>query len=137
MTQLVSAALIEETWRAVGASSPATIRELQKRCGKDHEELTCFMLGFTSALRPEALGLALYVHLVVTHAFRRSGSKFRRIRPGRIERTWTANAEFIDRLKAGRYPRATIPTEAASSSEPAILRYVLDALTEQTMIPWN
>jgi hypothetical protein len=130
MTQLVSAALIDETWRAVGASSPATIRQLQKQCGKDHEELTGFMLGFTSDLRPEALGLVLYVHLVVTHAFRRCGAKFRRIRPGRIERTWATNLAFIDHLKSGGYPRAAIPTEAASSSEPAVLRYILDALTE-------
>jgi hypothetical protein len=130
VTQLVSTALIEETWRAVGASSPATIRQLQKQCGRDHEELTGFMLAFTSDLRPYALGIVLYVHLVVSVAFRRCGAKFRRIRPGRIERAWAENAEFIDHLKAGRYPRATILLEEASSSEPAVLRYILDALTE-------
>ena len=131
MTQLVSDALIDETWRAVAGSSPVAIRQLQKQCGKDHEELTGFLLGFTSELRPEALGIVLYVHLVITHAFRRSGARFRRIRPGRIERTWAAAAEFVDQLKAGRHPRATIPSEALSSSEPAVLRYILDALTEQ------
>ena len=133
--QLVSAGLIDETWRAVGASSPAAIRQLQKQCGKDHEELTGFMLGFTSDLRPEALGLALYVHVVVSHAFRRSGTKFRRIRPGRIERTWAANSEFIDGLKTSGYSRTAIPNEALPSSEPAVLRYVIDALTEEGQDP--
>jgi len=70
MAQLVSSALIEEMWRTIGASSSATIRKLQKQCGKEQEELTGFLLGFTSDLRPEGLGLALYIHLVVVQAFR-------------------------------------------------------------------
>jgi hypothetical protein len=131
MSQLVSSTLIEETWRSLGASSEASIRRLQQQCGKDHEELTGFVLGFTSELRPEALGIALYVHLVVAQAFRRCGVKFRRIRPGRIERTWAASSTFIDQLKAGGHPRAALPIEAGSPSEPAVLRYILEALTEQ------
>ena len=34
-------------------------------------------------------------------------------------------------MKSGGDPRAAILTEAASSSEPAVLRYILDALTEE------
>jgi hypothetical protein len=131
MVQLVSSALIEETWRAIGASSSATIRKLQKQCGKEQEQLTGFLLAFTSDLRPEALGFALYIHLVVAQAFRQCGGKFRRIRSGRIERTWQANFAFIDHLKTRGYTRTPFRLEPGLTTEPAIMEYVVDALTEE------
>ena len=135
MVQLVSSALIEETWRTIGASSSATIRKLQKQCGKQQEELTGFLLGFTSDLGPEALGLALYIHLVVVQAFRQSGGKFRRIRPGRIERIWQANFAFIDDLKARGYTCSPFRLEPGLTTEPAVMQYVVDALSEEDEEP--
>jgi hypothetical protein len=135
MAQLVSSGLIEDVWRTIGASSSATIRKLQKQCGKEQEELTGFLLAFTSDLRPEALGLALYIHLVVVQAFRQSGGKFRRIRPGRIERTWQANCAFIDDLKVRGHTRSPFCLEPDLTKEPAVMQYVVDALCEEDEEP--
>ena len=44
--------------------------------------------------------MALYVHLVVIEAFRRSGAPFRKLKPGRIVNTWKENFGFINDLKA-------------------------------------
>src|SRR5439155_25860999 len=93
--------LMEKTWRAVGAMSDAEIRQRQGLCGKEQQELTGFVLAYTSELPPEALGLALYAHFVVIEAFRRTGARFRKLKPTTI------------------------------ASEPAVMQYVIDALTEE------
>jgi hypothetical protein len=130
MEPLVDAQLMEETWRAVGAMSDAEIRRRQGLCGKEQEELTSFVLAFTSELPPEALGLALYAHFVVIEAFRRTGVRFRKLKPARIETTWRENFGFINDLKATGYSRAPFQLKAELTSEPAVMQYVIDALTE-------
>ena len=126
---LVSSAVMDETWRAMGEWTTAAVRRMQKRCGEDQEELTGFVLAFTSNLRPEALGLALYVHLVVAQAFRRSGVKFRKITPEGIEREWEENFAFINELKTAGYGCSHFFLPTHLSSEPAVVQYVIDALT--------
>jgi len=106
VTVLVSAQLMEETWRAVGALSEREIRKRQALCGKEQEELTGFVLGYTSDLPEEALGLALYAHFVVVEAFRRSRATFLKIESGKIERTWKDNFGFINDLRATGYTRS-------------------------------
>ncbi len=131
MTVLVSAQLMEETWRAVGALSEREIRKRQALCGKEQEELTGFVLGYTSDLPEEALGLALYAHFVVVEAFRRSGATFLKIESGKIERTWKDNFGFINDLRATGYTRSPLQLQEGVSSEPAVMQYVIDALTEE------
>jgi hypothetical protein len=132
MEPLVSAQLVKDTWRAVGAMSDNEIHRRQALCGKEQEELTGFVLAFTSELPPEALGLALYVHLVVIEAFRRSGAEFRKLKPTRIESTWRDNFGFINDLKAAGHTRAPFQLMPGLVSEPAVMQYVIDALTEES-----
>jgi hypothetical protein len=131
VTALVSAQLMEETWRAVGALSEREIRRRQRLCGEEQEELTGLVLGFTSNLPEEALGLALYAHFVVVEAFRRSGAAFLKIARGKIERAWKDNFGFINDLRAAGYTRSPFQLREDMSSEPAAMQYVIDALTEE------
>ena len=131
MEPLVDAELMEETWRAVGAMSDAEIRRRQGLCGKEQEELTGFVLAYTSDLPSEALGLSLYAHFVVIEAFRRSGARFRKLKPTRIENTWKDNFGFVNDLKAAGYSRAPFQLKSELASEPAVMQYVIDALTEE------
>ncbi len=130
MEPLVTAQLMEKTWRAVGAMSEAEIRRRQGLCGKEQEELTGFVLAYTADLAPEALGLALYAHLVIVEAFRRTRVRFNKLKPATIERTWKENFGFINDLKAAGYGRAPFQLRAGLASEPAIVQYAIDALTE-------
>jgi hypothetical protein len=131
MEPLVTAQLMEETWRAVGTMPDAEIRRKQALCGKEQEELTGFVLAFTSELPSEALGLALYAHFVVIEAFRRSGARFRKLKPTRIEDTWRDNFGFINDLKSAGYTRAPFQLKPELALEPAVMQYVIDALTEE------
>jgi hypothetical protein len=132
MKSIVDAQLMEATWRAVGAMSEAEIRRKQGLCGEEQEELTGFVLAFTSELPSEALGLALYAHFVVVEAFRRSGARFRKLKPGRIESTWKDNFGFVNELRAAGYSRAPFQLKTDLVSEPAVMQYVIDALTEES-----
>jgi hypothetical protein len=131
MDALVDAELMESAWRAVGAMSDGEIRRRRALCGREQEELTGFVLAYTSDLPSEALGLALYAHFVVIEAFRRSGARFRKLKPTRIEDTWKENFGFINDLRAAGYSAAPFQLKAELASEPAVVQYVIDALTEK------
>ena len=128
---LVSPVQMEKTWQAVGAMDEGEIKRRQKLCGKEQEELTAFMLAYLSDVEPEAMGLALYEHLVVVEAFRRSGAQFRKLKVNRIENTWKDNFGFVNDLRAAGRPRAPFQLDPGLSSEPAVMQYVIDALTEE------
>ncbi|MDH4189019.1 MAG: hypothetical protein OEW21_02280 [Betaproteobacteria bacterium] len=132
MTALITSQQMEDTWRAVGAFSNSEIRKRQALCGKEQEELTGFVLGFASDLPTEALGLALYVHFVVVEAFRRSGYKFARITPAKIDLAWKNNSAFVNELRAAGRTRMPLSLPAGTASEPAVMQYVIDALMEES-----
>ena len=131
MPALITPELMEETWQSVATMSPKELQKRQGLCGKEQQELTGFVLAFTSDLRPDAMGLALYVQFVVIEAFRRTKIQFRKIKPGKIQRTWTDNFGFINDLRQAGYTSKPFQLNPGGLSEPAALQYVVDALTEQ------
>jgi hypothetical protein len=131
MGAIVDAQVMEATWKAVGAMSEAQIRHTQALCAKQQQELTGFAMVFTSDLPAEAIGLALYVSLVVMEAFRRSGARFGKLKPAKIERAWNASVGFVGDLRAAGHSQAPFQLNPDLVSEPAVMQYVIDALTEQ------
>jgi hypothetical protein len=127
---IVSAALMGKTWQSVAASSPKEILRLQKQCGKTQEELTGFVIGFTSDCSEDAVGLAMWIHLVVMQAFLRSRMKLKRIAPARIERTWRENEGLFNSALSGPISDPYTVLVQSETSEPAVLRYIAEALTE-------
>lgn len=130
MTQLISPELMENTWRSVASMSSDELRRRQDLCGKEQEELTSFVLAATTDLSPDAAGLALYIHLVVVEAFRRTKIPFRKVDSGTVERLWQESFGFINDLKRAGHGRQPFQLEASLCAEPAALQYVVDALTE-------
>jgi hypothetical protein len=128
--QVVSPTQMEETWRSVAASSPEEIRKMQKASGTKQEELTAFVLAFLSGLSSEALGLALWVHLVVMQAFLRSGSRFKRVKPNKIERAWRENQTLCAELWSSAEDDPYGELAHREASEPAVVQYIIDAMTE-------
>lgn len=126
---VISETLMEETWRRVAISTGAQATRLQELCGREQEELTGFVIAFTSDLRPEAMGVALYAYIVISEAFRKSGITLRRIKPGRIMRSWEANEAFVEAIKAKG--RSSLAESAALTDEPAVFDYIVGALTEE------
>ena len=130
MTVFISFELMEDTWQSMAQMSPDSLQQRQALCGKEQEALTAFVFGFTSELSPDAAGVALYAHVVLMEAFRRTKARFLTIEPGKIERTWNDNLAFVGDLAQAGYGRAPFRLDVDRCSEPAALQYAVDALTE-------
>jgi hypothetical protein len=130
MPALISPELMEETWQSVAQMSVDQLQQLQVLCGKEQEDLTGFVFGFTSDLSPDAAGVALYSHVVLIETFRRTDARFRTIEPGEIERAWNDNLEYIDDLKRAGNRREPFRLPD-TYSEPAALQYAMGALAEE------
>jgi hypothetical protein len=126
---LVSEALMEATWQRIGGGiSESAVLRLQQTCGAEQADLTGFVIGFSSNLDRHAVELLLYLHVVVCEAFRKSGAKFRTIKPAKILRTWESAKQLVDSLR--EHGRSEAAQSAHTTSEPAVFRYIVDALTE-------
>lgn len=130
MPALISPELMEQTWRSVAEMPSHELQRRQELNGVEQEQLSSFVLAFTADLSPDAIGLALYLHLVVLEAFRRTKTRFRQIGSGKIESAWKDNFGFVNDLKQAGCGRQPFRLEASRYSEPAALQYVVDALTE-------
>ncbi len=131
MTAFVDQGVVERTWRRLGALPARDMLKLQRNAGKLQPELVGFVLGFTSDLRAEAAGLALYVMIVVLEMFRSASRKsMRKIDELAVMRLWRESQQAIaGSLNA---PGGSDPLSAllAESSEPAVFEYVFDAFTD-------
>lgn len=130
MAALISSELMEETWQSMAQMSGDQLQKRQALCGKEQEALTGFVFTFTSDLSPDAAGVALYAHLVLIEAFRRTKARFRTIKPAKIKQAWADNGAFIDELERAGHGREPFRLDADRYTEPAALQYAVDALTE-------
>jgi hypothetical protein len=127
-SSLVSQTLMDATWQRVAGSSGAQMLRLQQACGKEQEELMGFVIGFSSELRRDAQELTLYTHVVIAEAFPRSGAKLRTIKAAKILRTWESVSERVTSFK--EYGRSAAGQHAEFTSEPAVFRYIVEAMDE-------
>ncbi|MBA3345013.1 MAG: hypothetical protein H0T44_06880 [Gemmatimonadales bacterium] len=103
MTAIVSAELVEQAWRRIGALDASEALKLQNRSGKFQPELVGFVLGFTSKISPEAMGIALYAMLALFEMFQRApGTTFRKVKDATIMRLWTNNR--LAARRSGAHP---------------------------------
>ena len=117
----VSKELIEETWRAVGASTSEQVLRTQRSHSKAQRALTMFIYVIFSEFREDASGVGIYVYHVVLEAFSRARPRPRSVRRAQIEQAWRDQGPGSD-----LDPEDSIE----QSSEPHALRYVYEALTE-------
>lgn len=127
---LVSTSLMEATWQRVGGSTGREAQRLQQATGKEQEELTGFVIGYSSRLGEDALGMVLYLYVVIAEAFRRSGAKFRKVTPAKILHAWDSAEKMAAALKQGG--RYEAEQHAESTAEPAVFRYVVEAMNEES-----
>ena len=131
MAAIIDPELVEATWLRVAALAPGEVLKLQRRAGKSQPEVVGFVIGFTSELSPGATGLALYVMDVVHEIFRSAPVKqIKKVKDSSIIRHWNASQQALPlALNQSAGPPA-LAEFVASSSEPAVMQYVVEALTD-------
>ena len=131
MPPFVDSELVELTWRRLGELPPRDMLALQRQSGKLQPELVGFVLGYTSQLPPEAIGLALYLMVVTIEMFRSaSPRRMRKVKEAAIMRLWRESEEAVRRSLAPETDADPLSILVESSSEPAALEYIFDALTD-------
>ena len=115
-------ALMEKTWKRVGASAGRDILRMQKSHRKARNALTMFVYSSLMEHREEAAGAEIYVFHVVLEAFLHALPRPRRVSRKEIEAS-AQEAESID------VPDAPAEGEERTS-EPHAMQYVIETLTE-------
>ena len=117
---------MEATWQAVGAMPPSQALRLRKTHGKQQQELTGFVIAYSSELRSEVGALIHYIFLVLLEAFHRSGARFRKVKPAKIVRQWQIASELFGSITDQEAAEAM--SAASQVKEPAVFSYIVDAL---------
>jgi hypothetical protein len=120
---LISAELMERTWLRVGAQRPEQIPRMQKVHAKAQKPLAAFVYSMEPDLDEDVAGVLFYVFHVVLEAFRQAEPRPKRVSRRRVEEQLSA-IEFT-----GLPPSPT--GEDFETSEPHVLRYVTEALSEE------
>jgi hypothetical protein len=128
----IPADVVEATWQRIGAFEPEAMAALQKRSGSFQPQLSGFVLGFSSDLRPDALGLTLYAAAVVYEMFRVHHVKLRKARERVVVRQWETARDLAAELREMGVTREGLLRANVKTTEPFALRYVIEALTERT-----
>lgn len=128
---MISADLVEATWRDVGGFSPARARKEADKANRAQPALLLFIVAMTEQLSPSAHALALYLHHVVWQIFSRSCKRrIPRLKPATLEQKWEENEEEMARLESA-HPRFLERSAMGQvSSEPNVFRYVIEAIIE-------
>ena len=104
MSAIVSPELVEQAWQRVGALDAPEVLKLQNRSGGFQPELVGFVLGFTSKMSPQGMGIALYAMLVLFEMFQRvPATTFSKVKDKTIMKLWRANAELTSALLANDF----------------------------------
>ena len=130
MPGLISPDLMEETWTSVAEMSAEELQRHQALCSDEQEELTGFAMTMLAEIGPDAGGVALYTHIVLMEAFRRTKATFATVEREDITKAWDANGEFVEVLQDAGYGRQPFQVDPEKQAEPAALQYAFDALTE-------
>ena len=115
--------LIDTTWRNVGASTSGKVVRIQNDHKKTQRALTVYVYENFLGLREDAAGAGIYVYHVVLEAFSRVLPRPRRVGKNQVE---------LARGNQHRLEGSESEKSIEQSSEPYALRYVHEALTEDT-----
>jgi hypothetical protein len=129
---LVPQDVVEATWKKVARMDAKATRALQKKARKLQPDLTGFTIGWTQELRADAVGLALYVMLVVFEMFVTAGAKTKKATAKSVLEHWKRSAELAALLESSAAKPSTLSALSLSTEEPHVLQYVIDALTEES-----
>ena len=123
--------LVEMTWKEVAAFSPARARQEMLRLGKKQPNLLAFVTTYLDELHPEAKELGVYVFFVVYRMFEKAErGKVKRISAKRVSDAYDRNETLLMKLEGAhdRFFERVAGVEV--SSQPHVMKYVVDTLME-------
>ena len=129
----ISDQIIEKTWQEVAAFTQDQARTQMKKVGREQPNLLTFALEFIDEMDNEVKELGIYTFFVVYQIFCNAFGKDIPLVSGEdIEQCFEANNEFIDNLNKAHEKFAQRATRVHVSAQPAVIKYLVDTLIEQS-----
>ena len=123
--------LVEMTWKEVAAFSPARARQEMLRLGKKQPDLLAFVTTYLDELHPEAKELGVYVFFVVYRMFEKAErGKVKRISAKRVSDAYDRNETLLMKLEGAHDRFFERVAGVEISSQPPVMKYVVDTLME-------
>ncbi len=123
--------LVEATWKEVAAFSSVRASQEMLRLGKKQPNLLGFVTTYLDELRPDAKELGVYVFFVVYRIFEKAErGKLKRISAKRVSDAYDRNETLMMKLEGIHDRFFERVAEVEVSSQPHVMRYIVDALME-------
>jgi hypothetical protein len=129
--KVISAELVEETWREVGSNSRGKAIELMSRIGRTQRELLSFVLVFTQELGSDAHELSAYLFTVIYRMYEKAAeTRIRTIKPKEIQDAYEKNEKFMERFINADERFLKRAADSIASAQPFVVQYLVEAIFE-------
>ena len=129
---IISAEIVEATWRDVGALEPRAARALMEEAAERQPALLAYVMASTEGSSGAAQGLAVYLYYVLLQMFERAGgAPLRPVSMSRVDHHRKRNTTLLDRLAVADERFWERAATVESSAQPFVARYVVEALFEE------
>lgn len=129
--ELISEALVEETWQEAARFTPAQANREMAKVAKSQPYLLSFMMEFAEELAQEEKELAIYMFLVVYRMFQKSfGKKIKRISAEATIKCYEYNEGLMESLEGVHEKFLDRIARTEISRQPHVIRYVTETLME-------
>ncbi len=128
----LSKEFVEKTWKDVADFSPVRANSEMLAMGKNQPDLLAFLMAYTDDLQQEVKELAIYIAFVVYKMFHDSAGKLPKISSRKIMARYDDNARFSESLEGAHEKIIDRISKVAVSRQPYVMKYVLEALMEDS-----
>ena len=129
--EIISEALVKETWEEVAGFSPLRGQNEMSKLGQKQPELLSFLVEFTKDSDQDVQELAIYMFFVVHRIFEKSsGKKIRKISADEIIECFESNEKLVEKLEGTHEKFLERITKTQILTQPYVMKYVVDTLME-------
>ncbi len=129
--EIISEALVEETWREVAELEIEQAQAEMAGMGRIQPNLVAFMVEFTKELKPDVAELALYLFFNVYRMFKKSRRKpLEQVTHQMVVERFESNDTLMNSLENTHDRFVERIARIQLLDQPFVLKYVLEALFE-------
>ena len=127
----IEAAVVDAAWQEVCRIKESRIPIEMGKAAREQPELLAFILGSTEGMGPRISELAGFIYFVIWRAFRASSpGRMKPVTAGAIQRRLEQNEQELMSLDGTDPQQIDEGTIARLTSQPAVFRYVIEAIAE-------
>jgi hypothetical protein len=128
----ISEKFVEKTWQEVARYSPIQASKEMQEMGKNQPELLAFLMALTEDLDLEVKELVIYIAFVVYRIFVGSRNKVKKVTSKEIIDCYEYNQDLMETLEGAHEKFIDRIARVQLSKQPYVMKYVVDALMEET-----